>query len=157
MSYKRFYWALFPLLFVAIGVLLSASPALASPLVDCNVPGDYATIGDALADPACDVINVASDIYPENLEIDRDVTIAGAGAAATIIDGGGLGRVILITDTATVTITDVTITNGLIVTGAKPWGGGIYNYDGDLVVMDSIIFSNTAYSSGGMFLSLIHI
>ena len=63
---------------------------LAAPLVECSVPDEYATIGEALADPDCDVINIASGIYPENLEIAREVTIAGAGAAATVIDGGAL-------------------------------------------------------------------
>ena len=82
--------------------------------------------------------------------IDRDVTIAGAAAAATFINGGALDRVILITDTATVTITDVIITNGLVVTGAERSGGGIFNYDGELVLMDSRIFSNTAFSAGGL-------
>lgn len=48
---------------------------------------------------------------------------------------------ILITDTATVTIMGVTIANGMIVTGATPWGG-VYNYDGILMFTASAIVSN---------------
>ena len=150
MSHKWFYCVMLPLLFAVIGVLLPATFAQAAPLVECDVPAGYGTIGAALADPACDVINVAPGLFQENLVVDREVTIAGAGAALTAIDGGALDRVILITDTATVTITDVAITNGLIATGAEPWGGGIYNYDGDLLIVDSTIVRNTAYNCGGL-------
>ena len=150
MSRKWCCPSLLPLLLAAIGVLLLTGPVLASPYVDCAVPGEYATVADALADPVCDVINIDPGQYPENLVIDHDVTLAGAAVDQTFLDGSELDRVILITDTATVTITGVTIANGMSVAGATPWGGGIYNYDGALLLSASAIVSNTAYSGGGL-------
>ena len=120
MSRKWCYLSLSPLLLVAIGALLLTSPVLASPEVDCTVPGEYNTISDALADPTCDVIDIDPGLYPENLVIDHDVALAGAAASQTLLDGGGLGRVILITNTATVTITGVTVSNGVAATGVMP-------------------------------------
>lgn len=105
MSRKWCCPSLLPLLLAAIGVLLLTGPVLASPYVDCAVPGEYATVADALADPVCDVINIDPGQYPENLVIDHDVTLAGAAADQTFLDGSELDRVILITNTATVTIT----------------------------------------------------
>ena len=123
MSHKWFCLACYPCCSSPLGCCCQPILPWRPPwrLRSCNVPSlAMTTIGAALADPTCAVINVASGLFQENLVIDRDVMIAGAGAAQTIINGGALDRVILITDTATVTITDVIITNGLIVTGAEP-------------------------------------
>ena len=57
-----------------------------------------------------------------DLDIDSDLTINGAGAGATIIDGGGVDRVFHILTGHTVKIADLTIQNGF----TSNFGGGIY-------------------------------
>ena len=54
----------------------------------CTVPSDsYATIAEAVADPNCDPILISAGTYTENLVIERPVTIHGAGAISTTVDG----------------------------------------------------------------------
>jgi hypothetical protein len=66
------------------------------------VPGDYATIHEAIsaANPA-DTILVAAGVYNEEVVIDKSLTIIGGGADTTIIDGTGL----TLTQSGLVTIT----------------------------------------------------
>ena len=96
------------------------------------------------------------------------ITIIGAGAATTIIDGGALDRVFHIRS-GTVSISGVTIRNGSGVFGAGIYnnatlnltdstvsgntatganGGGIYN-NGTMTVTNSTISGNTAGANGG--------
>ncbi|MDH5770479.1 MAG: right-handed parallel beta-helix repeat-containing protein [Candidatus Bathyarchaeota archaeon] len=72
----------------------------------------YETIQEAInaANPS-DIINVKVGIYPENLIVNKTVSIIGENPATTIIDGGGLGSVITITS-PTVVISGFTIKNG---------------------------------------------
>lgn len=66
--------------------------------------------------------------------------IVGAGAASTIINGGGLDQVFEING-ETVSITGITVRNGL---------GGISLFGGARLTMsDSVIFNNTRNGSGG--------
>lgn len=90
---------------------------------------DYTTIGAAVADAGCTTIDVAAGTYAENLTIDRDLTLQGAGAGATIIDGNGEvthQRVMSITLAHNVSIADVTIQHGYAVSPTHG-GGGISN------------------------------
>lgn len=71
--------------FALVALLGVAGGALATL---CEVPSaSYPTLPAALADPTCDPILVAAGTYATNLEIGRDVTIAGAGSASTTIAG----------------------------------------------------------------------
>lgn len=109
-----------------------------------------------------------------DLDITDNLTIAGAGALSTIIDGGGLDRVFDIAPNVgavTVTISGVTIRNGLATSGsggairinlgtvtlndctisgsdADTNGGGIYNA-GTLTVNRCTLSDNSASSNGG--------
>lgn len=74
-----------------------------------------------------------------DLDITDALNIGGAGAAAAIIDGGGIDRVVDIAGGVAVRITGVTIRNGAT-TGS---GGGIYNL-GTLTLADSIVTGNTS-------------
>ena len=77
------------------------------------------------------------------LQITAGVSITGAGAATTIIDGGGIDGVFHISipdvPTESVEISGLTITNG-----AATQGGGIYIRFGTVMVTDSIITRNSA-------------
>jgi parallel beta-helix repeat protein len=84
---------------------------------EINVPADFKTIGEALSAAAeGDVVKVAAGTYTENLTVSVSLTLEGAGADKTILDGTP-GRsqqqpVILIRGTNNVTIRGFTIQNG---------------------------------------------
>ncbi len=79
-----------------------------------------------------------------DLDITDNLTINGAGAASTVIDGGGIDRVLHILGIS-VTINGVTITNGYSSGG----GGGIYNHAGTLTLNRSVVSGNSAGDAGG--------
>lgn len=119
-------------LILAIGLTQNTSKA-AGPVCTVDSAGgvgiDYTTVGAAVADAGCTTINVAAGVYYENITIDRDLTLQGAGAGTTIIDGNGEithRRVISIELAYNVSIADVTIQHGYAV---SPYhgGGGISN------------------------------
>jgi len=121
-------------------------------------------------------IQVGSGTYTENPGINstslHSLTIAGAGASTTTVNGNHLGTVFA--DSGTVTLSGLTITGGtasgngggifnagnLTVTDstisgnsapstATGNGGGIYNNGGTLTVTDSTISGNSAFHGGG--------
>jgi hypothetical protein len=104
------------------------------------------TIGHAisLASPG-DTIGVGPATYTENLTISFSLKVIGAGATTTIIDGGGVNTVVTISS-AYVTLSKVTIQNGL-----SAFGGGISN-NGALTLNNSTVTQNQdkgKFSRGG--------
>lgn len=98
-----------------------------------------------------DTITIAPGTYAENISITKGLTLQGAGAALTIIDGNSLGNVVFVSSDiagANVNLTGVTIRNG-----QGTYGGGIFNLNnnGLLTVSDSVISDNTAQSGGGIY------
>jgi hypothetical protein len=79
-----------------------------------------------------------------DLDITGDLTINGAGAATTTIDGGSLDRVFEIHLDAVINIDGVTIRNG----NPTSNGGGILNR-GVMTLAKSVVTSNTSYRFGG--------
>jgi hypothetical protein len=135
-------------LILAAGLTQNASRA-AGPVctVDHTGGSDYTTIGGAVADAGCTTIDVAAGVYTENLTIDRDLTLQGAGADITIIDGNGQvthQRVISLSTTASrnISIADVTIRHGYAVSPTHG-GGGISNR-GVLTLTGVILTHNVA-------------
>jgi hypothetical protein len=114
-----------------------------------------------------------------DLDITDDLTVRGAGARRTTIDGAGLDRVFEIASGTTAHISDMTITGGdanggdtskeiglgggvlnqgtatlerLRLVGDKAdGGGGVFTIPGThLTIHDSLIADNTAYEGGGI-------
>jgi CSLREA domain-containing protein len=113
--------------------------------------------------------------YPDDestgdLDLTSPVTIEGAGATTTVIDGAGIDRVFSVVNGATVTISGVTITGGQAFSAAdqdegfgqtyyRPdisgnpgsaggSGGGILD-EGVLTLVDDVVTGNRAGNGGG--------
>jgi len=112
----------------------------------------------ANANPGADFIQVPAGTYTltipgagedagatGDLDITDAVTISGAGASTTIIDGGGLDRVFHILTSSLVGMTGITIRGG--VTAAGDNGAGILNEG--LVSLNGCTVTANATTSGG--------
>jgi hypothetical protein len=85
-----------------------------------------------------DSIMVAAATYQENLNF-SGLTIIGSSVKTTIIDGGVVNTVVTIyNSSASVTLSKLTIRNGL-----AQYGGGVSN-SGTLTISDSVVSSNNA-------------
>jgi hypothetical protein len=157
---------------VLAGVLLSVpwggrEPAMAAVLVvtDCGdttpggAPGQLrrlitdAAAGDTIVVPACTITLTGTPGTPEfanadgSLDVDKNLTVQGAGSGATIIDAGTtLDRVLVVLAGATVTVTHLTIQRGIVPAGA---GGGILN-EGSLALDRVRVLDNAAFRGGGI-------
>lgn len=153
---------------VATASLFALSSASASARTVCvgTGPGCHGTIQSALgaADDG-DFISIAAGKYRGPITVTKSVTLAGAGAGATVIKGGGpvvtIGEFLAATQ-PTVAISGVTVTGG--VTNSSPesqeWvgaddviaaGGGIrinpaadFSTGATVAVSDSIVTGNRA-------------
>jgi hypothetical protein len=107
-----------PLLAVAAAGWLASSPASAAVL--CVTPGGgggcFATIQAAVDAAAMDdIIDVAAGTYTENVVVGAGsrLTIQGAGAGATVVDGSGTGIVLQLIGPGTLVImSGLTVQNG---------------------------------------------
>ena len=82
-----------------------------------------------------------------DLDITDDVTITGAGADNTILDGNGIDRIFDIS-ASLVAISALTIRNGNPGPGDNGFGGGLYN-SSTLTLRNVVVANNTAAASGG--------
>lgn len=89
------------------------------------------------------------------LVVNKSVSIRGPGAAnLRVVSGNGASRVFHITPGTTVTISELTITNGSASSlGDFPLnaGGGINNDHANLTISSCIVRGNSAYAGGGIF------
>jgi predicted outer membrane repeat protein len=117
---------------------------------DCKtLQSACATIGHAISLAASgDTIQIAAATYQENLTIPFNLTLNGAKAATTIIDGTQTANVFTVGTGIKLTLSNLTIKNGV---GYPPGGGGVQN-SGTLTVNNSNFYVNTA-SSGGAILN----
>lgn len=116
----------------------------------CDVPtGMHPTIQSAVVDDSCDLINLTAPVYLENITITRSVTIQGQGYMTTTVDGGGNGRVVTIQPGSVVTLTNLTITNGVALP-SEVYGGGIYNEGSYLILQNSRVSGNSALAGAGI-------
>jgi hypothetical protein len=112
---------------------VGARPALAAGLCVGSHPGCFSTLQAAVnAAHDGDTIRIEAGTFAGGVTIDVSVRIVGAGAAATIINGGGPVLTIGVAGAPsepTVTINGVTVTGGVTVGNLTPFsgrGGGIY-------------------------------
>ena len=82
-----------------------------------------------------------------DLDVTSPLTIVGAGAATTFVDGNGSDRVLHLLETAgNVTVGGLTIRDGL----TEEDGGGIYSLSGGTLVLDGVtVTANATASDGG--------
>ena len=132
-------------------VIFFPSPAIAATLTvtdlgDSGAPGQLRTLinaaapGDTTIMPA-GTINLLAGV----LAIGKSLTIQGAGAGVTIINGGGIDGVFNISCGSTVVISRLSVRNG-----NATFGGGIFNCDfANLTLTDISIGGNIAFDAGG--------
>ena len=80
-----------------------------------------------------------------DLNITGAVTIVGAGAATTVVDGGGSDRVFRVESGAALIMSGVTTRHGVI---SGDSGGGIVSH-GQITLSDSVITGNHSMNGGG--------
>lgn len=138
--------------------LLAVQPAGANTItVTSTADSGAGTLRAALASAANgDTINlsVTGTITLTNGEllVTRNVTIAGPGPTRLSVNGNLACRVFHIGSNAVVTISGLTITNGLALSGSYPgWvGGGIYNDHATMTVSNCTLTGNSApFGDGG--------
>jgi parallel beta-helix repeat protein len=150
-------------LLLALGLVLSlnlvtALPVLAVPEVwvdddfDASTPGWGVTHFDSIQDgiDAADLggatVHVAAGTYNEDITLANGVSVLGAGAGVTIIDGTGLNPVV----TAGSTVAAGMVLDGFTITGGSTsYGGGMYNNNASPTVSNCVFTGNSAFSGGG--------
>jgi hypothetical protein len=149
------------LLIVTLAATLALIPAVPARAATRNVDINHPMCNDGTGAPAyChiqpaitaavsnDTINIAAGMYVENLNVTKNLTLSGAGAGATIIDGNHANRVVTVSGIFTVSISGVTIRNG----NASTNGGGIFASAGSTTTLNnSIVSANTAADGGGIY------
>jgi len=93
---------------------------------------------------SCPSITLSSEI-----PLDRNVTIAGPGAALLAVDGGNTARHFVVAPSVKAAISGLTLRNGFAQEASQSGdGGSIFNF-GDLILRDVALSDNAADSSGG--------
>lgn len=157
---------------LVLTLIAQLSPAEASNLWFVNSSGHddntcseialpCATITGALSKAAAnDTIKVTSSIYPETVEIEKNITLSGGWnngfslqQGVSVIDGEAEHRGVIIHTGATASMEYFTITNGA---GGSEGGGGIYSEGGNLTLRNSSVSNCSAHagiSGGGILLN----
>ncbi len=112
----------------------------------CTTPGaPCLTVFAAITKAAAgDTVSLAAGSYVDRVSIDKNLTITGAGAATTTINGNASGTVATVRPGTVVSIAGVTITNGFSVADDGGRGGGIYNA-GTLTLTNSTLSANSSF------------
>lgn len=114
----------------------------------------HTTIQAAIDDTTCATINIGEKNFYENLVINREVTIEGARASLSDIDGSSAGPVITFEDPTpydrpTVRLKNLTLQNGK----SADNGGGIKNESDMSLILDNVTIKNNiaAQDGGGIY------
>ena len=113
------------LMLMISAAFVAAVPVNAS-AATITVPDDYGTIQAAIgaAIPG-DTVYVRAGTYDEHVTIGKPLTLQGEDRNTTIIDGGGTGKVVTVTSTSNVNVSEFTIRNSGSLSGALPHDSGI--------------------------------
>ena len=141
----------FAAIFLILSLLLATMPSYsahaATLTVTNNLNSGAGSLRQAIADSTPgDTINFFDDYtitLLSELEVNKDLTIDGAGHTITI-SGDDTTRVMSIINGATVSLNSLTITNGL-----HGYGGGINN-NGSLTITDSTFANNSGSEGAGI-------
>jgi hypothetical protein len=136
----------------------SANPPVATLAQCANATNTTCSLRDAIAyaTSGTDTIQFTAalstgvqvfTLLNDQLIIGADVTITGAGASTTIVDGNAAGRV-LAQNGGTLTITGMTLRNGNGDTGGD--GGAVLANGNALTFNGSVVSGSTANDGGGM-------
>jgi CSLREA domain-containing protein len=160
MTHRHIFLGLLVVLFLfLVGVLIGPAPARASGTftvdrVDdptpipkaCTAASDDCSLRGAVI--AANAAGGGTIVLPSGnyvlalaggLDITSTVTLTGAGADTTIVNGNGLDRVFHVL-TSTVTFSGITIEGGSVAN----YGGGLFNEGGNVTLADSAVVNNTA-------------
>jgi len=143
------------------------TPSPAPPTGDITVCGSgcgHTTIQAAVdAAAAGMVVGIGRGTFEENVVVDKDLTLRGSGASATVVDGTFSGPVVHVQGAAKVRIEGVTITRGegvvseagdvtlyrdIVTLNSGRRSGGVYS-GGKLLVEESTVVGNISLASGG--------
>lgn len=148
---------------VCAGIGFTPQPALAATLCVAHAdPACFPTIQAAIDSASHgDTITIGPGTFAGGITIDKSLELVGAGAQATIIDGGGpvitIGTLFATTQ-PTVSITRITVTGGVTDRSPYPFpvteGGGIwippaedFTTGATVTITDSLITGNTVASA----------
>lgn len=140
---------------VVVALLLPASAqALVYPVLNTNDTGDNSlrkAIMDANNNPGPDTININANgavvLQSALPAINDEVDINGPGQTVFSIDGNDLYRPLTVNSGKAVSISGLTLTDGLCDNGCGSVGGGILN-NGDLTLSSVTLSGNTASADG---------
>ncbi len=113
-------------------------------LGDCTL---LAAIEEANALPGGDAIVLPPGTYPAGLglQVTDHLVIGGAGAERSIVDLGGFGETVFMSERADLALLGLTVTGG----NSSNVGGGVRSYGGHLTIINSVIRGNVAGNVGG--------
>jgi len=128
----------------------SGAGSLRQAVLDANTAvGTDTIVFDASFDAPQTITLTTGNITFAN-SVNANVTIIGPGANLLTISGGGTSKIFSNFETAVVTISGMTLTNGNGV-GSSPgntFGGAVYN-QGDMTLTNMVITGNSATADGG--------
>ncbi|RZM76631.1 two-partner secretion domain-containing protein [Leptolyngbya iicbica] len=131
-------------------IQLGAAQTLLGDGTTVNVTVTDAGIVQNGVDVAADggTVNLAAGTYQEGQEIllTRDVTLNGAGAGNTLLDGNDAHRVLQVNGGVTASLNGLTITKG----NSADNGGGIFN-SGTVSLTNATLSGNSARDGGGIY------
>jgi len=135
--------------FAIVGFLIPSSSRAATINVTSTADSGAGSLRDSIAAASSgDTINISVTgtiiLTGGTLTISKSLTISGPGASDLAVSGNNATQVFVVNSGATVTISGLTIENGV----ASDGGGGISNL-GILTVTNSTVTGNTTVSFGG--------
>ena len=142
-------------LFAVLIMLFILSATAYGAVFNVTTPAEFQdALNTAASNNEDDTINAASGTYAItttltcNAAENYALTIIGAGAGFTILDGGGSVQILNISSSAPISISGITFRNGI-----SGNGGGLHAGASEITVSDAEFSSNIAENGGGAYIS----